>query len=510
MSLDSVLDIIAQGAWNEGTQVDNTFFENKELSFKGGIPVNDETIQQRVGVKTRLAASADERIGVKAMQDLLETSDFDFSRIKVVISATNVGEDKYDPGPVISYPFELVREYCPEAMAMDLYAGCPGFNVGVELAFVLSLTGVLNKGDLSIIVGAENLHRANAFKPNDTSNIIFGDDSLATALQTKVSLKPSGRYFRSDKITSDVKEDFITDIARLILELKGDTKLDGIIIDNHLGKIEYRVPAIAARIQHRLVELMYPGEASKGTFKHFRGAIEFYDQYVKSFAYDIMTVGEDRNLVHKIARAYVESGKYGTIISGYLTPELNIELSLHKGEGFIFKRPRAGIIDSHTSTHGCFANYIEVDTEEDDIWGSMDGKGVFLYATRGARPHIIELLSRNNLTMDDLDLLIEHQANFAMIPLTLDKVLNNGQPDLKKDVVDYVANKMVTNIHVRGNCSVVCMQRLPYDLERGTLKADTIQGFPINMNLENLKKARIILFDSVGAGMTRSTVLQKK
>ena len=110
--------------------------------------------------------------------------------------------------------------------------------------------------------------------------------------------------------------------------------------------------------------------------------------------------------------------------------------------------------------------------------------------------------------MYDIELLIEHQANFAMIPLTMDKVLWD-QPDVKKAVVEYIADRMVTNIHERGNCSVVCMQRLPYDLQRGALKEDTIQGFPINRNVEKLKQAKMILYDSVGAGMTRSTVLRK-
>jgi hypothetical protein len=54
------------------------------------------------------------------------------------------------------------------------------------------------------------------------------------------------------------------------------------------------------------------------------------------------------------------------------------------------------------------------------------------------------------------------------------------------------------------------MQRLPYDLKRGTLRPDTLQGYPINRNLQNLKDARLILFDSVGAGMTRSSFLVRK
>ena len=139
----------------------------------------------------------------------------------------------------------------------------------------------------------------------------------------------------------------------------------------------------------------------------------------------------------------------------------------------------------------------------------MDGKGVFLYATRGAPAHLSGLLADNNLSIEEVDLLIEHQANFALIPMTLERVLDRGQADLKKEVADFVANRMITNIHERGNCSVVCMQRLPYDLQRDRLAADTIQGFPINQNLERLKQARVVLNDSVGSGMTRSSFLQR-
>lgn len=112
---DFVLDIIAQGAWNDGTLVDNSIYENKGMVFKGGIPVTRETIEERIGVRTRMAAPLDERIGVLAFQDLLTTSGIDPACIRVLIAATNVGEDKYDPGPVSRYPYDLVREFCPQA-----------------------------------------------------------------------------------------------------------------------------------------------------------------------------------------------------------------------------------------------------------------------------------------------------------------------------------------------------------------------------------------------------------
>jgi hypothetical protein len=53
------------------------------------------------------------------------------------------------------------------------------------------------------------------------------------------------------------------------------------------------------------------------------------------------------------------------------------------------------------------------------------------------------------------------------------------------------------------------MQRLPYDLMRGALQPDSLPGFEINRNLDRLKEAKLILNDSVGAGMARSSFLQR-
>jgi len=507
---DTVLEIIAQGAWNGGNLVDNSIYENKGLMFKGGIPVNNKTIEERIGVRTRVVAPEDERIGVLAFQDLLQTSDIDPSRIKLVIGATNIGEDKWDSGPLIRHPFRLVQGDCPDALVFDLYAGCPGFNASVELVFILSLTGILQPGDLSIIVGAENVHRAKAFPPDDTSNIIFGDDALATALVTTGGASGSEFDCQTTTVEFNAGEDFAHSIAKNLAKITGPNKIDGIIVDNQLGKLVFRIPATAARVQHHLAEQLYPDEAAQGAFNHFRNALKFYDQHVNCFAFDIMTLESHPDLVAKIATAYANSGKYRRMVSVYLASDYQVVLTLHEGKNRSHPKPKWGIIDCLTRTHGCFADYIEALPTNGDIFGSMNGKGVFLLATRGAKKHLNELLSGNNLTLNDIDLLIEHQANFAMIPLTLQQVLGGDQKDLKKTAADYIAQKMVTNIHVRGNCSVVCMQRLPYDLERRQLRADKIQGYPINQNLEKLRSAKTILYDSIGAGMTRSSFIQRK
>ena len=509
MANESVLEIKAYGAWNGGTLVDNSIYEKKGLSFKGGIPVNNKTIEERMGVRTRRAAGTDERIGVTALQDLLETSDIDPSRIKLVIGATNVGDDKYDKGPLIRFPFQKLQEHCPNAVVMDLYAGCPGFNVAVEICFMLSLTGGLNTGDLSIIIGAENIHRARAFKPHDTANIIFGDDSLATALETRSSVLPTGNYSKPKHVEFKADRNHVESIARTIYELIGEADFDGIIVDNQLGDLVYRVPATAARVQHALVEMMYADKTARGIFRRFKDALEFYDTSINSFAFDIMTLDPDPARVESIARAYVESGKYNNLISVYLAPDSSGIVSLHQGADFEFKRPERGIIDTLSRTHGCFADYIQALRYEDDIFGDMDGKGVFLYATRGAKNHLNELFTPNGIGLDQIDLIIEHQANFAMIPLTLEKLIADHRGADKKAVAEFLADRMLTNVHTRGNCSVVCMQRLPYDLLHDRLEPDTVQGFAVNRNLKKLKSAGTILNDSVGAGMTRSSFLQR-
>jgi 3-oxoacyl-[acyl-carrier-protein] synthase III len=506
---DFVLDIIAQGAWNGGTLVDNSVYENKGMLFKGGIPVNRETIEERIGVRTRMAAPADARIGLIAFQDLLDTSGIDPSRIRVLISATNVGEDKRDPGPTSRYLHERIRGDCPGALVLDLYAGCPGFNVSVELLNMLALSGGLASGEIAVVVGAENIHRAQAFKPSDTSHIIFGDDALATALEIG-DLAGSSRPGRViAEATLEAGDDVIAAIASGLLPWAREGRLDGILLDNHLGRVECRVPATAARVQHALMQRLFPKEAEAGAFRHFRSAFEIYESYGAGFGYDLMTAGCDPRTVQQIAAAYTASGAYRRIAAVFLRPGEPVRLSLIDASATARAAPARGVVDTLTRSHGCFAGFIEAKFEGDDVYGTMDGKGVFLYATRGAKAHLSALLGPHNLSLPDIDLLIEHQANFAMLPLTLEQVLADGKPAERETIARFLAEKMATNIHVRGNCSVVCMQRLPYDLARGALQPDTIQGFPVNRNIEGLKAARLILYDSVGAGMTRSSFLRR-
>ena len=331
MRQESVIEIKASGAWNGGTLTDNSIYENKGMFFKGDIPVNMKSIEERIGIRTRMVAPDDARIGVIALQNLLETSDIDPGRIKMIIGATNVGEDKYEKGPLIRHSFEIIKTQCPDAIPFDLYAGCPGYNVSVELLFMLSLAGQLKKGDISIVVGAENIHRAKAFVPLDTSNIIFGDDALATALVTTATRRPPEKKVLTKKTHCSLSSDFVSGLAEAILKLNGNRKIDGIIIDNQLGKLQYRVPATAARVQHELAVRMFPEKKKGRFFNDFKRAMAFYNRHVDSFAFDIMSLSKNAHLVENIAKAYVQSGKYASVVTVYLTEDLNAEIAVHRG-----------------------------------------------------------------------------------------------------------------------------------------------------------------------------------
>jgi 3-oxoacyl-[acyl-carrier-protein] synthase III len=510
METRSLLEIIGYGAWNGGSYVDNSMYENRGMFFKGGIAVADDTIQSRVGVRTRVAAPEDERIGRKSFEDLLENGGLDPSRIKVVIGATNVGDDKRDRGPQIRHSLDLIQRYCPDATVFDLYAGCPGFNVSVELLLALSRSGRLGPNDLSVIVGAENIHRAQAFRALDTANVIFGDDSMSTALRTTAASMPLRGCSGEERRDLQLSDDVVTNIAVAVAEIVGDDHVDGIIIDNQIGDLQLRVPASAARVQHRLVELIHPHEVHTGVFGRFKEALEFYDRHVNSFAYDIMSLESAPEIVWNAARAHVESGRQKCVVSVFVAADRSFEIAVHRGPGSEDPRPAEGVVDAMTRTHGCFAHYIQAIVEDGELFGEIDGKGVFLYATRGVVKHLADFFSRNAVTVHDIDLMIEHQANFAMIPTTVEQILAGDVEDVKRAAAEFVADRMVTNIHRRGNCSVVCMQRLPYDLGHGALEPDTVQGYAVNRSLATMKKARTVLYDSVGAGMTRSSFLIRR
>ena len=108
----------------------------------------------------------------------------------------------------------------------------------------------------------------------------------------------------------------------------------------------------------------------------------------------------------------------------------------------------------------------------------QDGQQVFRYAVRKMEEVSNELLRRNNLTLDDVALMIPHQANRRIIAATAERL---GLP----------IEKIVINIDRYGNTTA------------GTIPLATRDA----LSAGRLKKGDLVLFAAVGAGYTVGAAL---
>ena len=108
----------------------------------------------------------------------------------------------------------------------------------------------------------------------------------------------------------------------------------------------------------------------------------------------------------------------------------------------------------------------------------QEGQTVFKFAVRSTGEICEKLLKRNNLTGDDLDLFVSHQANKRIILSAAERI---GMPE----------HKVVINIDRFGNTTAAT---IPLALN------DAVEA-------GRLKKGHLVLLTSVGAGFTVGSVL---
>ncbi len=108
----------------------------------------------------------------------------------------------------------------------------------------------------------------------------------------------------------------------------------------------------------------------------------------------------------------------------------------------------------------------------------QEGQQVFKFAVRNTGEICERLLKKHNLTGDDLDLFVSHQANKRIIMSAAEKI---GMPE----------DKVIINIHKYGNTTAAT---IPLALN------DAVES-------GRLKKGHLILLTSVGAGFTVGSVL---
>lgn len=91
----------------------------------------------------------------------------------------------------------------------------------------------------------------------------------------------------------------------------------------------------------------------------------------------------------------------------------------------------------------------------------QEGKHVFKYAVKGMVDSVTELLKRNNLSQDDLNWLVPHQANHRIITSVAESL-------------NFPMEKVMVNIHKYGNTTAGTLPLCLWDYESQLKKGDWI------------------------------------
>jgi 3-oxoacyl-[acyl-carrier-protein] synthase-3 len=154
------------------------------------------------------------------------------------------------------------------------------------------------------------------------------------------------------------------------------------------------------------------------------------------------------------------------------------------------ERGERGILSTHLYADGAYTDYLLIpgggslnpashdSIESRQHYIKMDGNKVFKVAVKSLEEAALTALEKNNLTGDDINLLISHQANFRIIDAIAKRL--NLHPE-----------KVFLNIERYGNTSSAS---IPIALDEANRQ-------------HRMKKNDIILLDAFGAGLTWGAAL---
>ena len=108
----------------------------------------------------------------------------------------------------------------------------------------------------------------------------------------------------------------------------------------------------------------------------------------------------------------------------------------------------------------------------------MDGKGVFKHAVNNLSSAIIEAIDYNNITIDDVDWFVPHQANIRILEAVSKKV------GLSKD-------KVIITVDKHANTSAASIHLALYDAVK--------EG--------KIKKGDLVLLEAMGGGFSWGSTL---
>ena len=205
---------------------------------------------------------------------------------------------------------------------------------------------------------------------------------------------------------------------------------------------------------------------------------------VNAFAYDLQAACSGFLFGMSTADAYIKSGKYKKILligADKMSSIIDYTdratcIIFGDGAGAVLFEPNdegLGIQDEILKSDGIGRDYLKIDAGGSLLPASLetvenrqhfvfqDGKTVFKYAVVGMANVSEQIMQKNNLSNDDVDWLIAHQANKRIIDATASRM-------------DLDPEKVLVNIQNYGNTTAATLPLLLFDFEKKFKKGDNL------------------------------------
>lgn len=222
---------------------------------------------------------------------------------------------------------------------------------------------------------------------------------------------------------------------------------------------------------------------------------------VNAFAYDLQAACSSFLYGMSTASAYIESGRYKKILligADKMSSIIDYTdratcIIFGDGAGAVLFEPNyegLGFQDEFLRSDGIGREYLKIDAggsilppsketvENRQHYVFQDGKTVFKYAVKGMADVSEMIMERNNLTKENVDWLVAHQANKRILDATA------GRMELDDA-------KVLMNIEKYGNTTSATLPLLLFDFEK------------------KLKKGDNLIFAAFGGGFTWGSIFLK-
>ncbi len=280
-----------------------------------------------------------------------------------------------------------------------------------------------------------------------------------------------------DKGKGVATSDLAAEAARRALAQRGipASDLDAIIVATVTPDMMF--PATACLVQHKIGASKAWGFDLSAGCSQFVYALQVGAQFVQTGAHKkVMVIGADvmSSIIDYTDRAtcvLFGDGAGAALLEASDDDSLGLIDFLHQVDG-------SGGVSLYMPGGGSLNPSSHETVDKKMHYVHQDGAAVFKFAVRQMAEFCVETLKRNNLTGDDIDLMIPHQANLRIISATADRL-------------KLPPEKVVINIDRYGNTTGATIPlAMQSAIEDG-----------------RLKKGSLVLLAAVGAGFTTGTTL---